>query len=262
MKLISKSAALLAAITLAAPMTAAHASNNGELLVGGNAAGVYEFYGDTKASTSTDPEDWSVYFKFWRDRDDPVNGYVPWGCPQAKAYGDVFAGAVAGGAGHVGDITHTEWGVKAKDPENNCLGPGALPMDIAHNGVWELWVNSLKGKWTNPLADQVGARIYDVDATIYDKTVPSMPGLLCSFRVTGVADGWFREPVQEKDYDNKPEWAGDEYQILSVNETTPGDLQISNVVGCFGLFQNGNDADIITDFQVYTDGGTINFVPN
>jgi hypothetical protein len=147
-------------------------------------------------------------------------------CTSVSGNGTVTKGT---GLTQVATITSTTW--------VGCRIPGG-PATVTQNGIWNL--TGTGSTATAGTSDTVAGYVGNANASVALTSSPA----LCSFTVTGQADGTFNEATQQ----------------LVINETGySGDLTLSSVGPCLGQLQNGNPANMITTLNISTGGaGAIN----
>lgn len=211
-----KTAALVAAVGIVAVAGPASAAPPWVVTVGSQTTGQVPFSAYTKA-----PITFTV-----------VNGAntVPMTCGAAAATGIVRPGSYSTGLA-VAEIQGTAW--------SQCTGPG-LSLNVYHpvNSKWNLNLTGTSGPTWAGYINNISAR------------VESKPVGVCSFNVTGRADGSF----------NTAQVAGNNNytQTLTINQpNTSSNLTVSGVSGCLGLIANGNRAGFQGSFKVYNSVGLV-----
>ncbi|MFB9314526.1 hypothetical protein [Nocardioides plantarum] len=200
---VAASAAILA---MAGPATAAGPYT---LTVGGSSTGTPAFTGTTTSA--------GISFN---------TPLVAMSCTSATATGTLAPGTGVSGAA-IASINATTW--------SGCIGPLGLPMTVSGSGSWKL---NATGTATTGTSDNVAGNISGVTATVSQTGNPTA----CSFKVTGVVDGIFKEGTS---------------QLQVTPPTAVGSLVISNVVGCYGLVANGDPADFNGTYNIASPGGAI-----
>ena len=148
---------------------------------------------------------------------------VEMGCDSGTAAGDLFLGSNATGD-DVGSITSSTW--------TNCVGPFGLPMSVTHAGTWSL---NLTG---TPTGGVTVGNIDEVNAHVEATGDPET----CSFDVIGSVDGNFNESGQA---------------LTITTPTAIGALFTVNVVGCFGLVDEGGPATFEGAYALANPAGPI-----
>lgn len=146
-------------------------------------------------------------------------------CTSVSGNGTVTKGT---GLTQVATITSTTW--------TGCRVPGG-PANVTQTGIWN--ITGTGSTATAAATDTVAGYVGNVNAG-----VATSPSTICSFTVTGQANGSFNEATQ----------------TLNVNETGyTGNLTLSGVSGCLGQLQNGNPANFVSNLVISTGGaGAIN----
>lgn len=119
---------------------------------------------------------------------------------------------------------------------NSCTGPGGS-LTVTTSGTWNLHGTSTA---TSAATDTIQGHVENVTA--------NASNAVCSFKVTGGADGSFNEGTQQ----------------LSVNEQANGvgeALTVTNVTGCLGQIKNNGKAKFIGTYSVTATGGAVNLLP-
>lgn len=145
-------------------------------------------------------------------------------CTAVSGTGSVVAGT---NKNPVATITSTTW--------TGCRIPGGAAT-VTQAGTW-----NISGTGSNATAgtETIAGNVNNVTAGVALTASPSV----CSFTVTGQADGAFNEATQQ----------------LVINETGySGDLVLSGVGPCLGQLQSGNFADMQATLNVSSSGGAIN----
>lgn len=145
-------------------------------------------------------------------------------CTSVSGNGTVTKGS---GLTQVATIDSTTW--------TGCRVPGG-PANVTQSGTW-----NITGTGSNATAGTETIAGYVGNVTAGVATTPST---ICSFTVTGQANGAFSESAQQ----------------LQVSETGyTGNLTLSGVSGCLGQLQNGNPANFVANLNINTGGaGAIN----
>lgn len=117
----------------------------------------------------------------------------------------------------------------------SCTGPGGA-LTVTTAPPWQL---HRTGAVTAGATDVIAGHLEGIRATARNP--------VCSFTVTGGADGTFNEGNQK----------------LTINETANGsnDLTVSGVTGCLGQVKNGGKAKFSGTFTTTTSGGAVNVKP-
>ena len=119
---------------------------------------------------------------------------------------------------------------------STCSGPGGT-LNVTTSGTWKLHGTSTA---TSTASDTIQGHIENVTA--------NASNAVCSFTVTGGADGSFSESTQK----------------LSVNEQANGvgqALPVSGVSGCLGQIKNNGKAKFIGTYTTSVTGGSVNLLP-
>lgn len=178
------------------------------LTVGGSATGTPAFSGTSAGGITFDT---------------PLVGMS---CSGATANGTLAPGTGVSGAA-IASINATTW--------TGCIGPLGLPMTVTGSGSWKL---NATGTATAGTSDNVAGNISSITANVAQTGNPSA----CSFKVTGVVDGVFKEGTS---------------QLQVTSPTAVGSLVISNVVGCYGLVANGDPAEFNGTYNIASPAGAI-----
>ena len=123
----------------------------------------------------------------------------------------------------VATITSTTW--------TGCRIPGGAAT-VTQNGTW-----NITGTGSNATAgtETIAGYVGNADASVALTASPA----ICSFTVTGQADGTFNEATQQ----------------LVISETGySGDLTLSGVGPCLSQLQSGNPANMLTTLNISTGG--------
>lgn len=162
----------------------------------------------------------SVQFSALNNSSTPIN----MNCTKVEGTGSVVAGT---NKNPVATITSTTW--------TGCRVPGGNAK-VTQSGVWDLTGTGSNATTGN---ETIAGYIGNVTAGVATTPIASV----CSFTVTGQANGSFNEATQ----------------VLNVNETGyTGNLTLSGVTGCLGDLQNGNPANFVANLSITSTGGAIN----
>lgn len=112
---------------------------------------------------------------------------------------------------------------------NNCVGPLGIELDPSGNGTWNLQADSY-----DSATGVTTGRITDVSAHVQSPDQTS-----CVFDVTGSVNATFTNSNQQ----------------LAINPDAT--LNISNVTGCFGLINEGDQASFQAIYGVSSSAGNV-----
>jgi len=143
-------------------------------------------------------------------------------CDSGTAGGSITVGTGLSGADLAGiSGSSTTW--------TDCVGPLGIELDPTGSGTW-----NLQGDSYDSASGITTGRITDVNAH-----VSSPDGTSCVFDVTGSVNGTFTNSSQQ----------------LAINPDPT--LNISNVTGCFGLINAGDQASFQAIYTVSSPAGTV-----
>jgi len=147
------------------------------------------------------------------------------GCAGGTAAGSMKLGkAVA--AAKAGTITKTTW--------KTCTGPGGIALNPKQVGTWYLNGRGKTVKGNTPVF------VNGVKANVTN------PQGLCSFTVTGAADGVYHNATQTL--------------TLAPASKSGHKLTTSNVTGCLSLINNGDVVTFKTTYKITTSKGALKIV--
>lgn len=142
-------------------------------------------------------------------------------CATSVVSGEVTPGSTSWLPATFATVTGSTW--------TNCVGPAGIPLEVTHNGTWNLGING----------DTVGGvtpgEVVDIQAHVEN------PAGLCSFDVSGSVAVEFHESDQTLYTD--PNDAG---------------LTVTNVNGCLGLIDENSSATFDGEYHI-TDTAGVEF---
>ncbi len=145
-------------------------------------------------------------------------------CTSVTGNGTVTRGT---GVNPIATITSTTW--------SGCRVPGGAAT-VTQSGTW-----NITGTGTNATAGTESIAGYVGNVTASVATTPNTA--ICSFTVTGQANGSFNEATQ---------------QLVVAETGFTGNLTLSGVSGCLSQLQNGNRANFSATLNVSSPNGAIN----